>query len=1034
MVIRRSVYIRKIFVYLIIFSFISANFSYGKTRQNPLIEAVLNGDKYQVSKFVNSNNVNLKDSNGNTALSYAIRNEDYDMIKLLLKSGASARSVDSSGLYTYCLAQNSGDYKVRRLFASYDNSQCDKKYIKKSKDKTLSSTTSKAKNDKLAKKENSAGFFNWKNLTAGAVIAGGIVALAAGGGGGGGGGDDGTSSNTDYDTVGEVDETALNNILSSNQYNRNWTGGSTTYNNYDDYNIIRLAYAYARGYTGKVQNPYSATVPYYLSSASGTTTLSPDYKIRVAIMDTGVQLNHSDLSANISTLLTNSNIAAIYCTATGSCSGGFSVSNTDVDDPSPSTTDTSAYHGTFVAGLIGADYNSIGIMGVASDAELLPYRLTSDDGDFVPYYYIGQAFETAASNDVSVINNSYGLNASSSLSAATIDLSGYDGQNYLNYVFGDYDYGTYYENISSMYSYVSSITYSSNFITQMINAVSNDDVIFVFSAGNESYSESSIVAAIPLYFDEFYDSSTGYYKNFINVVAYDTSTDSIASYSNACGVAAEYCLTAPGTDLVSTYTGNSYAAGSGTSFSAPIVSGAVAVLKGAFPYLTGAEITRLLFVTARDLGAAGVDEVYGWGMLDLERATRPYGTILVPIDTRISSSSIGLLDSAVKLSSTFANSIKNANLSFVILDDFNRTFTLNLNDYIATEKSSLNTIGILNNFGSNSLRNIALNKAKTFNLYTSNSVIDNHKYQELEFSSSINNITDNDYGFNFYFGNNPYNAFVNNKSDFYNSYSLSKSYSYNILNPYFKANSDYNFGLNNIVKLYDDLNVNFGVLYQDYSMSYEDKYYDKTGDYDLGSAFSVLSGLNYNLSKNISTKLEFGVLNEYNTLLGSQMNGAFGIGKNNLTYMISLQNDVRFNDKFSIFGKANFGWTEANTESNLLIKDISTLYSNSFAGGINYNLNNKENKVENISLLVSQPVQIKSGSIQINMPIARDNDGNIYYQNNKINLRDEGEIDLQLAYNKALNKDSSFNFGVVYRDYLENEAVFLLKYKKLFNF
>jgi len=617
-----------------------------------------------------------------------------------------------------------------------------------------------------------------------------------------------------------------------------------------------------------------------------------------------------------------------------------------------------------------------------------------------------QAFESAAESGVVAINNSWGSSYNSSIKSETA---------LVNY-------------------------FGSDFLDSIKTAVASD-VIFVWSAGNSSSSQPNSESLIPLYLTDdsgnllFYDSTTGYYKNFITVVAYDTDSNSLASWSNKCGLAENYCLTVPGVYIITTDDdSNGVVAVSGTSFSAPIVTAAITVLKSAFPYLTGAEITKLLFVTARDLGTTGVDSTYGWGMLDLERATRPYGATLVPISSNVTSSSISLLSSTVKLSSTFANSIKNANLSFVILDDFNRTFTLNLNDYIATEKSSLNTIDILNNFGSNSIRNIALNKAKTFNLYTSNSVIDNHDYKELEFSSSIDNITDNDYGFNFYFGNNPYNAFVNDKIDFYNNYSLSKSYNYNILNPYFKSNSDYNFGLNNIVKLNDNLNMNFGVLYQDYSMNYEEKYFGSVKDEDLGSAFSVLSGLNYNLNKNISTKLEFGVLNEYNTLLGSQMNGAFGIGKNNLTYMISLQNDIKFNDKFSIFGKANFGWTEANTNSNLLIKDISTLYSNSFASGINYSLNNKEDRAENISLLVSQPVQIKSGSMQINLPIARDMDGNIYYQNNKINLKDEKEIDLQLVYNKALNKDNSFNFGIVYRDYSENEAIFLLKYKKLFNF
>ncbi|MDD2839506.1 MAG: S8 family serine peptidase [Rickettsiales bacterium] len=1017
---------KKILIYSIIFVLIQTNLSYSAQEYDKfsLINAAKNNSILKTKLYLAKGyDANLKDVNGNTALTYSILNNNVEITKLLIRNGANSEIKDSSGKKIYCSAKSSDDYVIRRLFERYDEKQCYNKVAKKTK----------AKKVNVSKTPEQSGFLNWKNITAGIVVAGGAVALFSGGGGGGGN-DTSDDVDTEYDNVGDVSSSALNSILSSNQYDRDWLSLGIIYNNYDDYNLIRLAYAYARGYTGKIKNPYSAATPYYLSSASGTTSLSPDYKIRVAIMDSGVQLDHPDLIANISTLLANSNIAAIYCSHNPSDLTNCPIVNTNVNDPTPSTLDSDSSHGTFLAGLIGAEYNSEGIMGIASDSELIPYRLTSDAGNFVPYYYIGQAFETASNNDVTVINNSYGLTADSSLSAKSIATGGYDGQNYLNYVFGDYDYGTYYGNISSLGSYSSFITYSSNFITQIIDAVSTNDVIFVFSAGNDSYSQSSIMTAVPLYFSEFYDSTTGYYKNFINVVAYDTSAGTIASYSNACGVTAQYCLTAPGTDLVSTSTADGYALGSGTSFAAPTVTGAVAVLKGAFPYLTGAEITRLLFVTARDLGITGVDEVYGWGMLDLERATRPVGATLVPIDTRIASLSISLLGSSVKLSSTFANSLQNANLSFVILDDFNRTFTLNLNDYLTVEKSKLSTIDVLNNFGSNNIKTIALNKSKSFNFYSSNTVIDNHNYQELEFSNSIDSMTDNNYGFNFYFGNNPYNAFIGNKVDFYNNYSLSKSYNYNILNPYFKANSDYNFGLNNIIKLNDNLNVNFGVLYQDYAMSYQEKYYDETKDDDLGSSFSALSGLTYNLNKNVSTKIEFGLLNEYNTILGSQMNGAFGIGENNLTYMASLQNDIKFNDKFSVFGKANFGWTEANTESNLLIKDFSTLYSNSFAIGMNYNINNEKNKSKNISLLIFQPVQIKSGNMQINLPVARDMDGNIYYQNNKVNLKDKNEIDLQLAYNKNVTKDSSFNLGVVYKDYLDNEAIFLLKYKKLFNF
>ena len=59
---------------------------------------------------------------------------------------------------------------------------------------------------------------------------------------------------------------------------------------------------------------------------------------------------------------------------------------------------------------------------------------------------------------------------------------------------------------------------------------------------------------------------------------------------------------------------------SGTSFAAPRVTGAVAVLRQMCPSLTPAQIGYVLLRSARDLGEPGIDDVYGYGLLDLENA------------------------------------------------------------------------------------------------------------------------------------------------------------------------------------------------------------------------------------------------------------------------------------------------------------------------------------------------------------------------------------------------------------------------------
>ena len=64
----------------------------------------------------------------------------------------------------------------------------------------------------------------------------------------------------------------------------------------------------------------------------------------------------------------------------------------------------------------------------------------------------------------------------------------------------------------------------------------------------------------------------------------------------------------------------------GNSYAAPAIAGAAALLKQYWPQLGGKAISRILLDTARDLGAPGVDTVFGVGLLDVERALQPQAT------------------------------------------------------------------------------------------------------------------------------------------------------------------------------------------------------------------------------------------------------------------------------------------------------------------------------------------------------------------------------------------------------------------------
>nr|WP_243039684.1 autotransporter domain-containing protein [Dyella sedimenti] len=144
--------------------------------------------------------------------------------------------------------------------------------------------------------------------------------------------------------------------------------------------------------------------------------------------------------------------------------------------------------------------------------------------------------------------------------------------------------------------------------------------LVVFAAGNASQANPSTIAALPSLAPDLG-------KGWLAVVAVDSNHPTqLASYSNQCGIAMNYCLAAPGDVIVSdkdvTKVSEGYWIVKGTSFAAPAVSGAAALVWQAFPYFTNDQVRQTLLGTADDLGAPGVDPVFGYGMLDVGKAVK----------------------------------------------------------------------------------------------------------------------------------------------------------------------------------------------------------------------------------------------------------------------------------------------------------------------------------------------------------------------------------------------------------------------------
>lgn len=271
--------------------------------------------------------------------------------------------------------------------------------------------------------------------------------------------------------------------------------------------------------------------------------------LRVAIIDSGVDLTHPDLAPRI-----------VYNRGFGGNASGDAMR----DARGGSSID----HGTHVAGIVAAlRNNNLGIAGVA-DVGIMAMGCAVWDG--TNQYNIGSAaaaINDAVANGAAVINCSFGQRAPLADS-----------------------------------------------VRSALDNAQNSGVLVVCAAGNDG---TNILGS----------PSAGWAAHGWPIIVSNIQQDDTPNASSNTGN--EVSLAAPGTGILSTFTTNymtpsvfgTYGGMTGTSQASPHVAGGAAMVRSMNPDRIDAVGTRdLLYRMAQDLGAAGKDPVYGFGMLQLPAA------------------------------------------------------------------------------------------------------------------------------------------------------------------------------------------------------------------------------------------------------------------------------------------------------------------------------------------------------------------------------------------------------------------------------
>ena len=281
-------------------------------------------------------------------------------------------------------------------------------------------------------------------------------------------------------------------------------------------------------------------------------------------------------------------------------------------------------HGTHVASIIAGERDTLGMRGMAYDATLYSYKMDNDGDSGLEYASsdanIANIFNQHVTDNIHVSNNSWG----SSTEINTLS------EAYLRGLLP-------------------------NTITAM-RAAQNNGTIIIYASGNDTQNQVGYFGGLPYRIAELADEWL--------VVASVDSAGTEAYYSNRCGVAYLFCVTAVGGDLTTVAggvygaetgtnngTNNNYVNLQGTSMATPHVSGLAAALMEKFPSLTPAQIVNRIKAGASYDGLTGrngettsnsttatMQSIFGHGLINSTTSSAVIGTLTYAVGTNLTQS------------------------------------------------------------------------------------------------------------------------------------------------------------------------------------------------------------------------------------------------------------------------------------------------------------------------------------------------------------------------------------------------------------
>jgi hypothetical protein len=576
-----------------------------------------------------------------------------------------------------------------------------------------------------------------------------------------------------------------------------------------------------------------------------------------------------------------------------------------------------------------------------------------------------------------------------------------------------------------------SITYGNSAdVVSAINYAASKGAFIVWAGGNDAKtllggaSTSGLTASAIQHLLLVGSVNSG---NALSSFSNTPGTGSLVDTSGAKKAYLARWIMAPGESIIAPgiqYGPTSMAYWSGTSMSTPLISGSLLLLESAWPILkTNGTAADLLLLTAKDLGAKGVDATFGNGLANLTTAFQPYGALTV---TQANGKAVALSSLTGKLISGGAlgalTSVQSKLASYATFDGYLRNFTVNLSGLIKSPSmaATLNPLPTNANTGPTKIK---LADGAELSYWQPSAPTLTDTLGVFALNGEI--ASDRRFG---------YSMMTDRQGT-----TTALGYGFPVQFSYAKAL----FGDDDLARLSGELGVAnlSGIAQGGGLVAYGTKVTESTRvalswsgtatspaaalngtpTWATSDAKSINLGITHRFDETFSAGISLGTLNENHGLLGStyQADSPLSLGANSRSVSIGFSAGFKLDRDNSVMFESGFATTSGNTATGLF-SGITDIRSRSC--GMTALSRNLFSAADNLVVSVKQPLRVVAGQAGLVTP-SLDDRGVAHFNTEWTSLAPSGrELDFKLAYDAPVGKLQTLSLQASYRKDVLNVA------------